>query len=97
MFIKEQRKQYGLSLLCQVLSVSASGYQKWLRSKLSSRARENQLVLERDIISLQKEPLHLRNAENISSNQERRTKGKQEADNQIDEEKQYLGKDEQKV
>lgn len=47
MLIKEQRKQYGLSLLCQVLSVSASGYRKWLRSKLSSRARENQRLLER--------------------------------------------------
>lgn len=47
MFIKEQRKQYGLSLLCQVLSVSASGYRKWQRSKLSSRARENQRLLER--------------------------------------------------
>jgi putative transposase len=45
MFIKEQRKQYTLSLLCQVLSVSASGYRKWLRSKLSSRQRENQRLL----------------------------------------------------
>lgn len=47
MFIKEHRKQYGLSLLCQVLSVSSSGYRKWLRSKLSSRARENRQILAR--------------------------------------------------
>lgn len=47
MFIKEYRKQYGLKLLTEVLGVSASGYRKWLQSKLSSRARENQRILAR--------------------------------------------------
>lgn len=103
MFIKEHRKQYGLSLLCQVLSVSSSGYRKWLRSKLSSRARENRQILARLIYHYRRShctygmPRTCLLPAGISSNQERRAKGKQEADNQIYEEKQYPGKDEQKV
>lgn len=46
MFIKEQRKQYPLRLVCELLQVSPSGYHKWLRRKLSSRAIENQQILE---------------------------------------------------
>ncbi len=46
MFIREQRKQYGIKLLCEVLSVSASGYHKWLRRKVSQRTTENQRLLE---------------------------------------------------
>ena len=45
MFIKEKRKQYPLSLLCEVLQVSSSGYHKWLKRKLSIRAIENQRIL----------------------------------------------------
>jgi len=45
MFIKEQRKQYPLRLVCEVLKVSPSGYRKWLRRKLSPRAIENQQIL----------------------------------------------------
>jgi putative transposase len=40
MFIKEHRKQYPLSLLCEVLQVSPSGYHKWLRRKISLRTIE---------------------------------------------------------
>lgn len=47
MFIKEHRKQYRLKLLCEVLKVSASGYHKWLKRKVSQRAIENQRLLER--------------------------------------------------
>jgi transposase InsO family protein len=46
MFIKEHRKQYGIKLLCNVLAVSASGYHKWLKRKVSQRAQENQRLLE---------------------------------------------------
>lgn len=46
MFIKEQRKQYPLRLVCEVLKVSPSGYRKWLRKKLSHRVIENQRLLE---------------------------------------------------
>lgn len=46
MFIKENRKQYPLRLVCEVLKVSPSGYRKWLRRKLSKRAIENQQILE---------------------------------------------------
>jgi putative transposase len=45
MFIKEHRKQYPLSLLCEVLQVSPSGYHKWLRRKISLRTIENQRIL----------------------------------------------------
>jgi len=46
MFIKENRKQYSLSLVCEVLQVSQSGYHKWLKKKVSFRAKENQRILE---------------------------------------------------
>lgn len=46
MFIKENRKQYPLSLLCEVLQVSQSGYHKWIRRTVSTRALENQRILE---------------------------------------------------
>jgi len=46
MFIKENRKQYPLSLVCEVLQVSSSGYHKWLKKKVSSGTKENQRILE---------------------------------------------------
>ena len=46
MFIKGHRNQYPLSLVCEVLHVSPSGYHKWLRRKLSFRRIENQRILE---------------------------------------------------
>lgn len=46
MFIKENRKQYPLALVCEVLQVSPSGYHKWLKHKISFRAVENQRILE---------------------------------------------------
>lgn len=46
MFIKENRKQYPLALVCEVLQVSPSGYHKWLKNKVSFRVKENQRILE---------------------------------------------------
>ena len=46
MFIKENRKQYHLALVCEVLQVSPSGYHKWLKHKISFRAVENQRILK---------------------------------------------------
>jgi putative transposase len=46
MFIRENRKQYCLSLVCEVLQVRPSGYHKWLKHKISLREKENQRVLE---------------------------------------------------
>ena len=47
MFIKENRKQYPIALVCKVLQVSPSGYHKWLKNKISFRAKENQRIVER--------------------------------------------------
>ena len=46
MFIKENRKQYPIALVCKVLQVSPSGYHKWLKNKISFRAKENQRIVE---------------------------------------------------
>jgi hypothetical protein len=46
MFIKENRKQYPIALVCEVLQVSQSGYHKWLKNKVSFRVKENQRILE---------------------------------------------------
>jgi len=45
MFIKEHRKQYPLGVMSEVLGVSRSGYHKWIRRKVSSKAIENQRLL----------------------------------------------------
>ena len=45
MFIKDHRKQYPLSMVCEVLQVSPSGYHKWLKRKISFREIENQRIL----------------------------------------------------
>jgi transposase InsO family protein len=46
MFIKENRKQYPLALVCEVLQVSPSGYHKWLKNKISFRVKENRRIIE---------------------------------------------------
>lgn len=46
MFIKENRIQYPLALVFEVLQVSPSGYHKWLKNKVSFRVKENQRILE---------------------------------------------------
>lgn len=46
MFIKENRKKYPLSLVCEVLQLSPSGYHKWLKHKIGFREKENQKLLE---------------------------------------------------
>jgi hypothetical protein len=48
MFIKENRIQYPLALVCEVLQVSPSGYHKWLKNKVSFRVKENQKRNEDD-------------------------------------------------
>jgi len=40
-FIEGYRKQYGIKRLRRVLSVSRSGYHKWIKQKLSKREAEN--------------------------------------------------------
>ncbi len=46
MFIKDHRKDYPIGIMCQLLSVSRSGYHRWLKRKLSSREFENRGLLE---------------------------------------------------
>lgn len=46
MFIKENRRQYPLALVCEVLQVSPSGYHKWLKNKVGFRVKENQRIVE---------------------------------------------------
>lgn len=46
MFIKENRKEYPLALMCELLGVSRSGYHNWLKRKLSQRAIEDRRLLE---------------------------------------------------
>jgi len=46
MFIKENRKQYPIGLMCKTLSVSRSGYHHWLKRKLSGRYLEDKKILE---------------------------------------------------
>jgi putative transposase len=46
-FIREQQKDYPLSLLCQVMQVSRSGYYKTVRSKPSQKYQlETKLIVE---------------------------------------------------
>lgn len=40
-FIKDHREQYGICRLCRILTVSRSGYHKWLKQKMSQREKEN--------------------------------------------------------
>ncbi|MGK9370139.1 IS3 family transposase [Melioribacter sp. Ez-97] len=46
MFIKENRGNYPLELMCRVLQVSRSGYYNWLKRQLSSRKIEERKLLE---------------------------------------------------
>jgi len=46
-FIMENRKEYRLGKMCEMLEVSRSGYHNYLRRKMSQRQLENQFLLER--------------------------------------------------
>lgn len=46
MFIREERMNYPIGLLCKTLSVSRSGYYKYLRQKITVKAKEDAKVLE---------------------------------------------------
>jgi len=46
MFIKDHRKDYPIGIMCRLLSVSRSGYHRWIKRGLSSREFENRRLLE---------------------------------------------------
>src|SRR5579885_3354835 len=46
-FIEEHRKEYPVSLLCESLEVSVSGYYDWRKRPMSEHARSNTHLAER--------------------------------------------------
>ena len=44
-FIKAQRRQFSVQMLCRVLDVAPSGYYEWLKQPLSKRAQEDARLL----------------------------------------------------
>jgi transposase InsO family protein len=46
MFIKENRKQFGISLSCKILGISRSSYHRWLNRKVSQRRDEELKLVE---------------------------------------------------
>ena len=46
-FIFESRGKYRIEKMCKMLEVSRSGYHKYVKRKMSSRRRENMMLLER--------------------------------------------------
>lgn len=46
-FIDQHREQFSISLMCEVLEVSRSGYYAWQQRPVSQREMENQKLLER--------------------------------------------------
>jgi putative transposase len=46
MFIRKERKNYPIGLLCRTLMVSRSGYYKYLSQKITKKAKEDAEVLE---------------------------------------------------
>jgi len=46
MFIKEHRKDYPIGIMCRLLSVSRSGYHRWIKRRLSSKEFEDKRILE---------------------------------------------------
>ena len=47
MFIKENRKQFGISLSCKVLGLSRSSYHRWLTRQVSQRRMEELQLVEK--------------------------------------------------
>ena len=45
-FIAEHSQQFAVSLLCQVVGVSTSGYYAWCKRPISQRQRENERLVE---------------------------------------------------
>jgi putative transposase len=45
-WINEQRDSFPVSVMCQVLKVSKSGYYDWIDRPLSPRAQRHQRILE---------------------------------------------------
>ena len=45
MFVKEQRFDFPVEKMCQLLDVSRSGYYKWLKGEKSQRETENDVLL----------------------------------------------------
>ena len=45
-FIREHRQEYSIKRMCQVLSVTRSGYYAWQPEKTGLRALENQILVE---------------------------------------------------
>ncbi len=46
-YIREQRQEYSVKRLCQLLGVTRSGYYAWQAEKAGVRALENQVLIER--------------------------------------------------
>lgn len=46
MFIKENRENYPLKLMCRVLRINRSGYYKWLRRQCTNKELEDKMLLE---------------------------------------------------
>ncbi|MDQ7817562.1 MAG: IS3 family transposase, partial [Melioribacteraceae bacterium] len=45
-FIFENRSEFKLGKMCEVMEVSRSGYHKFMRSQMSQRRLENMLITE---------------------------------------------------
>lgn len=43
-FIKEQAEHYSVQLLCEIMSVSTSGYYEWRQGKVSARTQSNNFL-----------------------------------------------------
>jgi transposase InsO family protein len=47
MFIKDNRKEYGIGLSCKILGISRSSYHRWLSHKVSQRRCEELKIVEK--------------------------------------------------
>ncbi len=46
-FMKEHREEYPISVLCEVLEVSVSGYYAWRKRAMSQHQKEDHVLAER--------------------------------------------------
>jgi putative transposase len=46
MFIKENRKEFGISLICKILGISRSSYHQWLNRQVTQRKNEKLKLVE---------------------------------------------------